>query len=71
MTYTRDREITPWLPPLPSGSRSAVRAPRMPDTGASHTWNHQATQTSWDRRPGEDRPRYNAHASLYPTAPRV
>ncbi|GHD60796.1 hypothetical protein GCM10010317_053670 [Streptomyces mirabilis] len=65
MTYACDREITPWLPPLLSTPRSAVRAPRTPGAEAFRMRNRVAAQTSWGRGLGEGRRRCTAHGYLY------
>ena len=65
MTCAGDREITPWLPPLPSGPCSAVRALRTPGAGAFRMGNHLSRQTSWDRCSGEGFCRHTAHGYLY------
>lgn len=65
MTYACDREITPWLSPLPSGPRSAVRALRTLGAEAFRMRNRVVTQTSWGRGLGEGRRRCTAHGCLY------
>jgi hypothetical protein len=64
VTYACDREITPWLSPLPSGPRSGVRALRTPGAESVRMSNRLATRTSWDRCLGEGG-RDTAHGPLH------